>query len=205
VVEQLEKDTEAKIFEAAKKIFIQKGFDGARMQDIADEAGINKSMLHYYYRSKEKLFEIVFSMYSQQHTEVLVKVLKSGLDVRQKLVALIEGHFAMLQANPDMVLFVLNEMRKNPSLINNTIKFQSFNASIDEFVAQVDSEIAEGKIKEVAAQDVLIDLISLIEYPFVAASLLNASFNNSLLDNFDQFMEQRKKHVTSVIIDLIKK
>src|SRR5438034_9838743 len=91
-----ELDTEGKILEAAKKVIITKDFDGTRMQDIADTAQINKSMLHYYYRSKDKLFELIFLDQMKKHHQILQDTLSSNSCVRDKLLMLISAHYDKL-------------------------------------------------------------------------------------------------------------
>uniref|UniRef100_UPI002600CD9D TetR/AcrR family transcriptional regulator n=1 Tax=uncultured Chitinophaga sp. TaxID=339340 RepID=UPI002600CD9D len=78
-------NTEQLIIAAAKKIFFQKGLSGARMQDIADEAGINKAMLHYYYRSKDKLFDMVFQSAMGEMMVDIKAILEKDASLQEKL------------------------------------------------------------------------------------------------------------------------
>src|SRR5262245_28336772 len=113
--------TEDKIKAAARKVFTKKGFAAARTRDIAEEAGINLALLNYYFRSKEKLFDIVMMENLQQFLLGLKSGLhdeKSSLNEKVKLIA--ENYINMLKANPDLPLFVLTEIRANPAkLVSN--------------------------------------------------------------------------------------
>ena len=109
---ELEKQTEEKIFEAATDVFIEKGMDGARMQEIADRAGINKALLHYYYRSKEKLFDAVFTIIAKQMLKRFAPVFDENLRWRRKSGSLSANRF--YEEKPKASAFILNEVSRNP-------------------------------------------------------------------------------------------
>lgn len=95
-----ERNTEELIIEAAKKIFVKRGLAGARMQDIADEAGINKAMLHYYYRNKEKLFEIVFNEAFSKVIGRLGNILNQPMPLEEKIRTLVEHYITNIAETP---------------------------------------------------------------------------------------------------------
>ena len=110
-----EKDsTQAKILSAAKQVFLLKGMAGARMQDIADEAGINKALLHYYFRSKEKLFETIFSEALNQFFPKIAHIIESDITLFQKIESFCSEYITTMQQNAYLPLFVLNEVNKQP-------------------------------------------------------------------------------------------
>src|SRR5665647_861310 len=111
---ETEKQTEEKIFEAATEVFIEKGMDGARMQDIASYAGINKALLHYYYRTKDQLFNAVFEMILKQILKKFAPVFDDTLTLEEKIRFFFKEHIAFLQANPRLPGFLLNEVNRNP-------------------------------------------------------------------------------------------
>src|ERR1700761_3412710 len=102
-------NTENQIFEAALKVFHKKGLAGARMQEIADEAGINKSMLHYYFRSKEQLFSQVFLQSFKKFMGSVLPILNEPNTWEEKIPLVIDHYVNVLQSNPDLPLFVINE------------------------------------------------------------------------------------------------
>src|ERR1700748_1565748 len=101
--------TENQIFEAALKVFHKKGLAGARMQEIADEAGINKSMLHYYFRNKEKLFLEVFRSSHQEFTTGLYSILNREQPWEDSIRSLCAYLIDFMNKNPDLPLFLINE------------------------------------------------------------------------------------------------
>lgn len=106
-----QKTTEGLIFDAALQVFQRKGLAGARMQEIADEAGINKSMLHYYFRSKELLFKEVFLLSFKQFIASVVPVLNQEIPWEEKIPLLVEHYILSIQKNPDLPIFIINELR----------------------------------------------------------------------------------------------
>src|SRR5690625_3348145 len=110
----MEKETEEKIFKAAQRVFQEKGFAGARMQEIADEAEINKSMLHYYYRSKEKLFLMVFQAAARKIFPDLAEILSNEEPLEQKVSQIVEFYDRTFRKHPYIPAFVIHEMNQNP-------------------------------------------------------------------------------------------
>ncbi len=118
---KIEKSTEEKILAAAKKVFIAKGMAGARMQDIADEAGINKALLHYYFRSKEKLFEMIFMEAAQKLFPKINFIFESDVSLFEKIENFCEEYITIMSENPYLPLFVLNEISRDPEIFMKKI------------------------------------------------------------------------------------
>ena len=112
-----EPGTEEKILNSAKKIFQQKGMDGARMQEIADEAGINKSLLHYYYRSKQLLFEAVFYRAFSLLVPQLTKVLNDDTELEEKIRNFTASHIGFILKHPYLPNFIFQELNRNPRFL----------------------------------------------------------------------------------------
>jgi len=117
-----DKQTEEKIFEAATEVFVEKGMDGTRMQHIADRAGINKSLLHYYYRTKDRLFEAVFEKIADQMFRKFAPVFDETLSLEEKIRFFYREHIEFLKKNPRLPSFVLNEINRNPERIRKLIR-----------------------------------------------------------------------------------
>lgn len=105
---------EIKFKEAATKIFLSKGFDGATTRVIAQEAGMNLALMNYYFRSKEKLFVEVFEDMLKLFMEGMIDVFNRPLSLKEKIIALIEHDFELFKNNPDLVIFVISEIHRNP-------------------------------------------------------------------------------------------
>src|SRR5574339_606892 len=106
--------SEEKILAAARKVFMEKGMAGARMQDIADEDGINKALLHYYFRSKDKLFETIFAETSSRFIPRMTEILNADTPLFEKINTFCEAYISQIQQNPYMPLFLMNEANKHP-------------------------------------------------------------------------------------------
>ncbi|HYW36204.1 MAG TPA: TetR/AcrR family transcriptional regulator [Balneolaceae bacterium] len=194
-----ETDTEQKIFEAACRIFEQKGFDGARMQEIADEADINKSMLHYYYRSKDKLFQKVYQKEMGRFLPVIFDLWNADLPLDKKIREVVEAYYAFLNENPRIAQFVIHEMNQNPE------RFQDFLAKLDlkvpqNFNRQIDREIKQENINEIDPRQLIISVVALTHFPVIARTMVK-SINNFDDEAFQQFMEERKQFLVDFILN----
>lgn len=195
----LEKQTEEQIFLAAQRVFQEKGFAGARMQEIADEADINKSMLHYYYRSKEKLFLEVFQSSVKKIFPGLVSILSSDDELQAKVKRVVEFYYTMFRKNPYLPSFVIHEMNQHPK------RFKEFISSLEieipsKFANQLQDEIDLGKILPMKPIHFLINIVSLCLMPVIARTMVQTLF--SLDDEqFDQFLEERKDLVPEIIFN----
>jgi AcrR family transcriptional regulator len=199
-----EKTTEEKILAAAKKVFISKGMSGARMQDIADEAGINKALLHYYFRSKEKLFEVIFLEAAQKLFPKINSIFESDMPLFQKIEHFSEEYITVMAENPYLPLFVLNEINQDPKTFLNKIWGKQNLPRPQKFLEQIEKEVRKGTIKKVSPLHLLMNLISLSVFPFVAKSMFQFTLGLDELQ-YRAIMEQRKKEIPKFIIDSIKK
>ena len=109
-----DRKTEERILESAKKVFYNKGIDGARMQEIANEANINKAMLHYYFRNKEALFDAVFAEASQIIFPQVNELLNIEMPLFEKIRQFSDKYISLLSENPVIPVFVIKEMNNNP-------------------------------------------------------------------------------------------
>src|SRR3954463_1613260 len=112
---------EQKILEAAKQVFFDKGMHGARMQDIADKAGINKAMLHYYFRSKEKLFEKIFTEVAGHFLPRIATILASENSVLEKIDTFCAEYISQVMQTPYVPIFILNEINRQPEAFLNKV------------------------------------------------------------------------------------
>jgi len=198
----LKKDnTEEKILIAAQNVFIEKGMDGARMQAIADEAGINKALLHYYFRTKEKLFNAIFiKVFSQIFPNLMTMVL-SDLPLEEKLGAFVETYIDMLQKNPFLPTFILKEMNRNPDFLASVIKSSGVNPKA--ISNMFEKEMEAGKIKRMDPREVLINIIALSIFPIAAGPLITIMFFENDKIAYKEFIEKRKKTITEFVLNSI--
>jgi len=197
-------DTEKIILEAATQVFIKKGFDGARMQEIADEANINKALLHYYFRSKDKLFMAIFVEVIQLFILTSVKLIRNpGHSVFDKIRLFVEKYISFIQENPYIPGFILNELNRRPERLVGI--FKSSGLELDFLYNQIEKEIREGKIKPVKPEHLLINMISMCIFPFIGKPMVNKIILSGSEKDFNLFMEERKKTIPEFIINSIKK
>lgn len=195
--------TEEKIFEAAHKVFQQKGFSGARMQEIADEAGINKAMLHYCFKNKELLFEAVFMKAFSQLAPQINEIFNSDASVFDKIRKFTDSYISFVIKNPFLPTFIIQEMNNNPDFVERFLNNQNRpNPTI--LIAQIENEIAQGIIKEIHPKQLLVDIFSMTIFPFAAQVLLKGMIQINEKEFFE-LMEQRKFHISEQIINAIKK
>ncbi|MFH1319228.1 MAG: TetR/AcrR family transcriptional regulator [Bacteroidota bacterium] len=194
------------ILEAAKKVFLKKGNAGARMQEIADEAGINKALLHYYYRSKEKLFRAVFRVVFSKLMPKIAEVISSDLPLFEKIEIFTEKYIDVLSRNPLIPMFILQELDKNPegliSLILDLIKDIGLKPEI--FFKQVEYEIKMGNIRHIEPRQLIINMFSMCIFPFLGRPLLQRIIFDNDSKHYDRFLNDRKKEVSKFIINSIK-
>lgn len=196
--------TEEKIKGAAKKIFLKKGYAATRTRDIAEEAGLNLALLNYYFRSKEKLFDIIMLENLQHFIEGMREILNGKeTTIEQKIGTIVSNYIDLLIQQPDLPLFVLHELRTNPKELISKIDREKFiNRSY--FMQQVREGIKEGKIAAVNPLHFLMNIIGLTIFPFVASPILQ-NIGGLKQQDFNVLMEERKKLIPVWIKAMMKK
>ena len=193
----LDINTEQSILKAARKIFTHKGFDGARMQEIANEAGINKALLHYYFRSKDKLFEAIFKDVLNTVFPKIISVLMSPVPLFEKIEKVSFNYIEMLKRNPDIAIFVFHEISRNPQrLVGN---FKNVGADFEIISMQIAEEVTAGNIIPIKAEHLIANLISLCVFPFIAKPVL-MGMTGMDQDAWFRFLEERKQIIPQSII-----
>lgn len=198
----MEKDTEQQILEAARKIFQNQGFAGARMQEIADAAGINKSMLHYYFRSKDKLFQKIFQEGVQRFFPILQRVLSSDQALEVKITSLIEQYMDFLKENRPLPHFVINEMHQHPERFHEFMQEKGVRIPAA-FEEQVRKAGQEGRIHPIQPAQLLVNIIAVCVFPFLAQNMVMAVTKMNH-EQFEEFLDQRRKELPTFILNAIK-
>lgn len=199
VVDTEDHSTEEKIIKAARKVFTRKGYAAARTRDIAEEAGINLALLNYYFRSKEKLFDMVMKENMLQMVMAMKTVLNDeSLTLEGKVAAIADNYISLLSANPDLPLFVLSEIRSSPD------KFAS-NMGIKEVLrnSHFFKQVKEHGKSKVHPMHFFMNMMGMMVFPFIAAPLLK---NVGDLDqaSFNKLMDERRKLIPTWIKAIMK-
>ncbi len=195
--------TEEKILEAAKEVFLKKGFDGARMQEIADTAGINKAMLHYYFRTKDRLFEHIFVTAISNIFPKVGGIFISDAPFEDKIRAFIRDYLSFILQNPFLPIFILHEMSANPErLIEHFTKF-NFNEKVGYLQSELDQKIAAGEYRPIRVEQLIINIMSMVIFPVAAKPIMKHifSFND---DTYQAVMEERKTFIADFVLSALR-
>ena len=196
-------DSRDRILMASKKVFLSKGMAGARMQDIANEAGINKALLHYYFSSKEKLFEVIFKEAFSQFFPKINAAIDADIPLDEKIRHFCREYIDMIQQNPYLPLFVLHELNNHPERFAKKM-FGNRQSPFQRFSLLIAEEIRKKNIRPVEPANLFMNMLSMLVFPFIAKPLWMAA--SGMDDNtFRSFMEERKTSIPQYIIDILKK
>lgn len=190
-------NTEIKIIEAAKEVFVHKGYDGARMQEIADKAGINKALLHYYFRSKTKLFDKVFNAVFTDLVTRLYSIVGASNSIEEFINNFVTLYFDELKSKPYIPQFVLHEINRDPSVIVNLIKSSGLDKR--KIIALINKESQRDDINHFDPVQLMVNVISLTIFPFVASGILVGFIFDGDQEAFDNFIDQRKQHILEFV------
>jgi TetR/AcrR family transcriptional regulator len=192
-------NTEQLIIAAAKKIFFHKGLTGARMQDIADEAGINKAMLHYYYRSKDKLFDMVFETAMAEMMVDIKAILEKDAGLQEKLSVIVNSYITVIGKNPYLPLFILHEVNQNPERMVKRMTGGLNFPEVQLFLNDIQTAAKKGMIRKVDPLQLLISVLSMCIFPFVGKPMIKGIFQ--MTDKaFEQFIEARRFFIVDFVM-----
>ena len=201
MVKNKDTSTEQRIFDAAMEIFIVHGFEGSRMQEIADKAGINKALLHYYFRSKDQLFEAVFTKVASRIFPVVRELITADMPLVNKLGMFVDVYISSLSQNPFLPSFVIHELNNHPDRIASIIGGQGFDLTY--LKKQVKKEADEGHIRPVDPEHLLINIVSMLIFPFVAKPVIMILLSRDE-DAYRAFISERKKQIVDFVTHAIK-
>lgn len=205
MAEDKEKDTENLILDAAMKVFTRHGFAGARTEDIAREAGINRALLHYYFRDKKTMFDIIFETRFKEFFSSLIGIIASEQPLLDKIKSMVAHEIDTLIRHPDMPRFVISEIASQPERLFELGQKMGINPRqfVTRFEEQVAEAVAAGQIRPISGKQLLMNIMSLCLYPFIAKPVVKAMLQ---LDEraFTESMEQRKTEVSQFIINALK-
>ena len=202
---QKDTNTEQQIKEAARRVFHREGLEGARMQKIADEANINKAMLHYYYRSKDKLFNEVFEEDYINHLAPVMMITRDpSLHLEEMIEKFVRTYYEVMMKNPRLPLFLMYEVAKNPDrLIEIARKYAPVSPNDDRahqgmkaftIIEKIEEGQQAGYYNPVDPRHFSVSLIGMCAYSVIARSTLKQAFEMDD-EQYFQFLEERKQEV----------
>ncbi|MBI9033457.1 MAG: TetR/AcrR family transcriptional regulator [Bacteroidales bacterium] len=195
--------TEQKILEAAHDTFLVKGMDGARMQEIADGAGINKALLHYYFRSKQKLFEAVFAHILKHAFPNIIEIFNSQKSVEEKMNDFVDKYMEILLKNPYLPNFLLKEVSRDPDMIAGVFIKTGLDPKVllDGIKREFDAEGIEiGDVRHF-----VVNLIAMMVFPFAARPLIQRVIFENDKRAYSEFLKERGTEVKKLLQTLILK
>jgi TetR/AcrR family transcriptional regulator len=205
-----DRDTEERILRAAHAVFLRHGTHGARMQDIADEAGVNKALLHYYFRSKDRLADEVFRRTFAGVVPRVVQTLGSELGIEEKVRRVVALYVETLGRNPFLPGYLLCEMNQHPERVRASISAiapipieQIGERVLSTLRAQLDAGARDGALRPMDPEHFVVNLFSLCIFPFAARPMLGIVLG---MDDarFAAFLADREREVTAFFLHALR-
>ena len=193
--------TEEKIKAAAKKVFMTKGFDGCSVRDIAKEVGSNVALLNYYFRSKEKLFELIFEGDMRDFLQDMIEIFNSNLTLQEKLEQLIDKEFEFFMEHPELPMFILQSLHQNKTDAPMPSHFLEPIANTGIF-EQFEMAKAKGEIRDISIRNMTMLLMSNVHYPFMSKKLTE-QFHGIDAEVFEADLIKHKAIVKEFIINYL--
>ena len=193
--QEIEKNasTEEKIKDAARHVFTRKGYAATRTRDIAEESGYNLALINYYFRSKEKLFDIIMLEHLQMFIHSVMGIVNDKhTSLQQKIELLISHYIDMLIKKPDLPIFVLGEINADPVKLIAKLGFDKVNHANIYLVRQWKELAAAGKTPPVNPIHLMMNVLSMTIFPFIGSPLIRNRTGLSI-EQFNALMEERKK------------
>ncbi len=199
-------DTEQRILDAAHAVFLRRGTAGARMQEIADEAGVNKALLHYYFRSKTRLAEAIFQRVAGQLFPAVLGVLASTLEIEEKVARVVAIELELLQRNRYAPAYLINEINQHPERVGQLVQALTgveIDGVMPRLQATLEKQLAAraraGTMRRISAEEFIVNLLSLCIFPFIARPILAAALRLDAVA-FDRFIARRKTDLVSFFL-----
>ena len=190
-------DTEQLIKEKARELFFQKGYLNATTQEIADEAGVNRALIHYYFKSREQMLDILLDETIQEKRNNIRHILSSGLTLREKVARYIDIVVDYGLKYPYLENFLISETARNPRKLRDHCERSKWKTT-DLISKQLEEEIQQGKLAPISAEHFMVNLSSLCNYPLLAKPVMQAVYDMTDA-GFQKFLKQRKKVIYRTI------
>jgi TetR/AcrR family transcriptional regulator len=199
--ESRDRDTEQRILDAAHAVFVRRGTAGARTQEIAKEAGVNSALLHYYFRSKERLADAVFQRAAGELMPTVIRILGSDAELETKVEQVVDVELRQLLKTPYLPGYILSELAHHPERVRQLFSTvtgmtpSEIGARVFKVLgAQINARVRTGRMHPIAPEQLAVNLLALCVFPFAARPMVMALLG---LDQagFNQFIERRRKEL----------
>jgi len=198
---------EKRILWVAERLFLEKGFNGTSTTEIAKTVGCNQTLIHYYFRTKEKLFWDVFSPKVEQVVEYLDAPLDESIDFIERIRNVVDFYFGILELDERLAPFIVNELIMNPGrwdkFRDRYLRNESRSSAFDRFENMVEDEISSGRIRPIRAIDLLMNIMSLTISAFIVApkGFASGECDSNLRKSY---LDDRRVDIKNLIVNGIK-
>ena len=193
-------NTEEKILQTAMDVFVEKGRHGARMQEIADRAGINKALLHYYFRTKEKLYIRIFKFIFNRIAGEVLDLLKSDLPFEEFLRTFISKYIDILNKNHRFPLFIMRELSQGGNVVSGVVK-EIFTPEMSELPAihLMEEAMERGEIVKMDPRQTILTILGSCLFYFMAEPIIHSVIITDEFFDRQKFIEERKEAIFNTI------
>ena len=203
-------DTEHRILDAAHTVFLRHGTAAARMQEIAETAGVNKALLHYYFRSKARLAEAVFQRVARQLFPSVLEVLASPAEIEEKVERVIEIELDHLSRSPYLPGYILCELHQDPDrprqLVEAVVGLQPREIRLRllrTLRAQIDERVQAGTMRPIRPDQFIVNLLALCIFPFAVRPMLTVILGLDAKE-FERFIERRREELAPFFLGALR-
>ena len=195
-------DLERQIIETAQQLFIEKGFAGTSMSDIAATVGINRPTLHYYFRTKDKMFKAVFGSIVISLMPKIHDIIKLDIPFVDRMGMVLNEYIELFTKEPYLPKFICGETQRDVNHLLEVAKELQFEAALSLVKDTLLAEMEAGKIKKVPLPMVFLTFYSLLTYPFLVRNLITTLFLDNEED-FTSFLQEWKQHIITELTNLL--
>jgi AcrR family transcriptional regulator len=196
---------EKKILESAKELFLQNGYEAVSTTQVAKKAGCNQALVHYYYRTKQKLFKIIFQEEIERMFMRLKEIPQDDISIEDFISKVIDTQLEFMKENKNAPLFLIGELRNNPEILELLPENMSQYSKeiLNRMRAFIKLKQSKGELQAIDVEDLLLDILSLNVFPIMTQSFFLKVWGMQPQEQ-DIFLERRKEHIKKVIIASIK-
>jgi TetR/AcrR family transcriptional regulator len=194
-------DTKTRILDAADAIFVRQGIDGARMQQIADAAGVKKPLLHYYFKSKADLARSVWLRIAVTFGPQIMQMLASDLSLDKKIDRYVESYYTMLTRHPYLLAYIVSEGARRPEFVDafySAERRRAARLTFSKLREQVEDQIKSKKMAPISVEQFFVTLASNVLFPFAARPMLMEGLGLHAKE-FTALMGQRQKELPAFL------
>jgi TetR/AcrR family transcriptional regulator len=203
-------DTESRILEAARRVFTRRGTAGARVQDIAAEAGVNQALVHYYFGSKEALAERVFFESAGRMLQAMNVVVDPTLSLEMLIERFVGAYIDVVRQSPFIPGYVLAETTQNPQRLDALMQ-RALGAAPGQLVTMarnrigqlLSANVAAGTMRPMIPRQLMLNVMALVVFPFVARPILSALLGVEGI-SFDEFLDERRRELPGFILNALR-